>query len=82
MQVIINISDGQKRDSRVTMESGNKINNVSYKTKNGHNVDRFRGVKGSLETNLNALTKDCSLEELSAKLVDGDPEIDLELFGK
>lgn len=79
---IINISDSRNRNTRVVLESRKLSVKNSYVTENSGNVFSVRAVKSTLETDINSLTKDVSLEGLSQLLIDGDPEIDLELFGK
>ena len=79
---IINISDSRNRNSRVTMQPRKVKMRNHYVTQDGASVKNVRVVKNSLKTDIKSLTKDNSLEELSQQLVDGDPEIDFELFGK
>ena len=79
---IINISDSRNRNSRVTMQPRKVKMRNHYVTQDGASVKNVRVVKNSLKTDIKSLTKDTSLEELSQQLVDGDPEIDFELFGK
>jgi hypothetical protein len=82
MKVSINISDSRKRDSQVLMESANIGKSIKRVDARNEPVSSYRGIKSTLDTDLNTLTKACSLEELSQRLVDSDPEIDVELFGK
>ena len=79
---IINISDSRNRNTRVVLDTRNRSARNSYVTENSGKVQNIRAVKSTLETDIKNLTKDVSLEELSQLLVDGDPELDLELFGK
>ena len=82
MKAVIHLSDSKKRNSRVNMESGNQLNVSNRVTSGKANVERYRAVKNSLKTSLSSLTKETSLEDLSQTLIDGDPELDLELYGK
>lgn len=79
---IINISDSRNRNTRVVLESRKVAVKNNYVTENSGDVFNVRAVKGTLKTDIKNLTKEASLEELSQLLVDGNPEIDLELFGK
>jgi hypothetical protein len=79
---IINISDSRSRNTRVALESRKAAVKNTFVTENSGKVSNVRAVKGTLGTSIKALTKDVSLEDLSQLLVDGDPEIDLEIFGK
>jgi hypothetical protein len=81
-QKTINISDSRNRDAQVVMQTGRTVSKVQRVDGRGQRVDRVRVVKGSLETDLTTLTADCSREDFSQRLVDGDPEIDIELFGR
>lgn len=82
MKGIIYLSDSKKRDSRVFMESKPLVRRTQNVNGAGHPVQSGRLVKGSLDTSMAALTADLTPEELSATLIEGDPEVDLELFGK
>ena len=82
MKVAINISDSRERDSQVLMESPNVLKTIRRVDARKESVSSYRGIKSTVETDLNSLTKECSLEDLSQRLIDGDPELDVELFGK
>lgn len=79
---VINISDAKQRNSRVAMEHRKRTAQTRYVDDNMQPVESVRVVKNSLETDLKTLTKECSLEDLSQQLIEGDPELDTELFGK
>lgn len=79
---VINIADAKNRNSRVAMEHKKRPLLTRYVDEKQQPVQSVRAIKNTLDTDLNTLTKDCSLEDLSQKLIDGDPELDLELFGK
>ncbi len=79
---VINISDSRRRNSRVGLESRKVSRKYYYADNNKQPVQTIRVVKGSLDTDFSELTKELSPEELSQKLIDSDPEIDFELFGK
>ena len=82
MKAVIHLSDSKNRDSRVQMESQNPQRITFVTDSDGHPVERCRVVKNSRTTSLEYLSRDCALEDLSQALVDGDPEIDFELYGK
>jgi hypothetical protein len=82
MTIAINLSDSRGRDSQVLMESCNLRSNLQRVDARKQAVERFRGFKGSLGTDYATLTKDCEAAELPQQFIDGDPEIDFELFGK
>ena len=79
---IINIANNSKRNTRVVLESRRAKAKTFYVDANGDQVKSVRMVKNTLKTDLKELTKETSLEDLSRKLIDGDPEIDFELFGR
>ena len=79
---VINIADAKNRNSRVAMDHKKRAQLTRYVDEQQHQVQSVRVIKNSLDTDLKTLTSDCTLEELSQKLIDGDPELDIELFGK
>lgn len=79
---VINIADEKKRNSKVALEHKSAQRTLSYVDENKSPVSSVRVVKNTLETDLASLVEGEAFDELSQKLVDGDPEIDFELFGK
>lgn len=79
---VINIADSRKRNTRVALETRRPKASYQYRDPRRAPVTSVRVVKGSLETSLERLTAQTTLEDLSQRLIEGDPEIDLELFGK
>jgi hypothetical protein len=79
---VINIADEKQRNSRVALDNKKRAQYTRRVDQTLQPVDGVRIVKGSLETDLTSLTREITVEELSQKLIDADPEIDLELFGK
>lgn len=79
---IINIADERQRNARVSMAHKRSSVPYRYVDDQQHAVESVRVVKNKLATDLTNLTVDSSLEDLSQRLIDGDPEIDMELFGK
>ncbi len=82
MRGIINLSDSQNRDSRVNLETKLRPRSLKMINSRKQPVKSCRVVKGTLDTSFRVLTQDCEPEELSKQLIEGDPEIDMELFGK
>jgi hypothetical protein len=82
MKIAINLSDSRGRDSQVLMESHNVYPAHERVDARKQPVQRCRAIKNTLETDYATLTRDCEAAELSQQLIDGDPEIDFELFGK
>jgi len=78
----INISDSRQRNSRVALENRPVPPRLTQAGPDGAPVLSVRLVKNTLETDFKSLTRECTPEQLSERLVKGDPEIDLELFGK
>jgi len=79
---IINLADNRDRNTRVVLEPRKAKAKTAYVNENSQYVKSVRMVKNTLETDLKALTEEVSLDDLSQSLIDGDPEIDLELFGR
>jgi hypothetical protein len=79
---VINISDSKKRNTRVLLKAKNQGEQQRMTDPQGRPVKVSRFVRNTLETDLTALTKETSLEDLSEQIIAGDPEIDMELFGR
>ncbi len=79
---LINLADAKNRNARIAMAHKKPPPPSRYVDNNRQAVRTLRAIKNTLDTDLSSLTKHCSLEELSQRLIDGDPELDLELFGK
>jgi hypothetical protein len=79
---VINIADEKQRNSRVALDTKKRAQFTHKVDPQLQTVESVRIVKGSLETDFASLTRTTSPEELSKKLIEGDPEIDVELFGK
>jgi len=78
----INLADSRNRNSRVALEPRRTRPRTRYLGPEAAEVTSVRVIKGSPTTDLKQLTKDTDLAGLSQRLIDGDPEVDLELFGK
>src|SRR5262245_56894039 len=79
----INISNAKNRDATVALEAVRPRRDVHYIDEDHNMVINRRLLKTDVAHDLAALTKkDGDLEKLGKKLVDDDPEIDIEHFGK
>ena len=78
----IHITDSRQRNTRVTLTSRRSKSRTFSVDSELRPVHSARFVKGSLATDMTVLTKDCSNEELAKMMIECDPEIDTELFGK
>ncbi len=79
---LIHFSDHKQRHTRVALLSSPHSETYKYVDDQLAQVEHCRYVKNTLGTDLTALTKENSLEDLSNKLVEGDPELDFEVMGK
>ena len=61
----INLSDSRGRNTRVGLESRRSRTSTRFVDGNGQPVRSVRLVKGSLRTDLKALTEQCSLEDFA-----------------
>src|SRR5262245_24430574 len=78
----INISNAKNRDATVALEAVRPKRDVRYIDENHNLVINRRLLKTDVAHDLATLTKKDDLEKLGKKLVEDDPEIDLENFGK
>lgn len=78
----IHISNLKDRNSKVNLDTRQVRASYQYHDPKGRPVTSVRLVKGTLNCDLDTLTAETSLEDLSDALIEGDPEIDFELFGK
>src|SRR5262245_6140170 len=79
----INISNSKKRDAAVALEAVRPKRDIHYIDEDHNMVINRRLLKTDVAHDLPALTKkDDDLDKLGKRLVKGDPEIDLEHFGK
>jgi hypothetical protein len=75
MKIAINLSDSRGRDSQVLMESQNVRSELERVDARKQAVQRFRGIKNTLDTDYATLTKDCEAADLAQQLIDGDPRL-------
>lgn len=78
----INISNAKNRDATVALEAVRPRRDIHYIDEDRNLVINRRLLKTDVAHDLAALIKkDGDMEKLGKKLVDGDPEIDIEHFG-
>jgi len=78
----INISNAKNRDAIVALEAVRQKRDIRYIDENHNMVLNRRLLKTDVAHDLATLTKkDGDLEKLGKKLVEDDPEIDIEHFG-
>lgn len=76
----IHIADSRHRNSRVNLLSRKRLDRHAYVDSKGKPVSGVRLVKGTLS--LDQEVENADAQELAEAMVAGDPEVDLELFGK
>jgi hypothetical protein len=79
----INLRDGRNRDALVRADSVRQTATVRYVDDKGGKVQLRKVLKGTLDNGLDALlaANDRDLDKVSAALLVGDPEIDMERAG-
>jgi hypothetical protein len=78
----INISNSKNRDAVVTLDAVRPHTAVRYQTEDGRPVTTRRTMKSDIEHDIAAIQGEREdVSSVSALLVDGDPEIDIERFG-
>lgn len=84
MPRLISIMDDRKRDAQIGIEGPRKSAGRSYRNSDGDPVETGRFIKQPEGHELDSLLEkhDDDLDAVSAALVDGDPEISLELTGR
>ncbi len=79
----INISNARNRDAVVALESLNERREVYYVDAKGNPVQNRRVLKSDTTHDLPELTKKVKkIEKVAKALIDGDPEVDIESFGR
>ncbi len=76
----INLANKKKRDAQVSIETVHNMRNVRYIDEEGKLTHNVRLLKSTVDQQ--GLTEAYKLDELAAELVKGDPEIDIEQFGR
>lgn len=79
----INLSNAGGRDAVVAAESIRSRLRVRWVDEQGRQASNRRVLKASIEQDLATLTRKCGgLDEIADRLLEEDPEIDLELTGR
>ena len=78
----INLANKKKRDAQVSLESVRRKREVRYIDEEGKQTENVRFLKLTLDHSTENLLEDRSLEDLADDLVEGDPELDIEKYGK
>ena len=78
----INLANKKKRDAQVSLESVRRKREVKYIDEEGKGTENVRFLKLTLDHSTENLLADRSLEDLADALVEGDPELDIEKYGK
>ena len=76
----INLADKKKRDAQVSLETVHTIRAVRYIDPDGKLTHNVRLLKSTVHQQ--SLTETYSLDELAEEIIKGDPEIDVETFGR
>ena len=79
----INITNEKKRDAQVCMETIKKPSDIRRVLEGGEDYINVKILKQNVALALDTLGQDyADLKELGSAIVEGDPEIDMELIGK
>ena len=79
----INIMDHRRRDAVVELEAVRHPRGVRWLDESGRQASSVRLLKASADRDLEALMRRAgSLEEVARQLIDSDPEVDIERFGR
>ena len=78
----INLANKKKRDAQVSVESVRQKREVKYIDEAGKLTENVRFLKSTLDRSGSFLLEKRSLDELANDLIAGDPEIDIEKYGK
>ncbi|MDH3492265.1 MAG: hypothetical protein OEM82_01855 [Acidobacteriota bacterium] len=76
----INLANKNKRDAQVSLETVGQKRNVTYIDPDGKLTHNVRLLKSTVHQQ--GLTDAYKFDELADELVKGDPEIDIETFGR
>ena len=76
----IHLSNEKKRDAQVGFEQKRQKSAVCYRTPDGKEYSNVRFLKSTIDTEPRDLT--AQFPDVAAALVEGDPEVDMELVGR
>ncbi len=79
---VINIADHRDRHARVSIVNKLKPAITHLRDRDDQRVISCRVIKSTLATDFKILNDQSLPEELSQRLIDGDPELDIEIVGK
>src|SRR5437867_9542889 len=79
----INISNSNGRDAIVNTQSVKSALKLRWLDEEGRQASTVRLLKATLARDMQALQEACGgLEKVGQALLDGDPEVDIESFGR
>lgn len=76
----IHLSNEKKRDAQVGFEPKQQKSVIQYRTPDGKEHANFRFLKSTIDTEPRAPT--AQFPDVAAALIEGDPEVDMELVGR
>lgn len=84
MPRLISLTDAKKRDAQVGIQTAKKSASFGWVGPEGRSVANQRFIKATEKTSFEALEAEHGgdLEAVGSALIEGDPEIDLELVGR
>ena len=79
----LNVTNDKKRDALVGLDNLPPKPNIKYVLPTGEEGKGVKVLRGTMETSIDALkSKYNDMAELGEDIINSDPDIDLELFGK
>ena len=80
----LNISNDNKRDALIALDVTTNKPNTKYVLPDGSDSKNIKVLRGTMDTYIDTLKKkhDGDMNALGEEIINADPEIDFELFGK
>ncbi|MCD7970846.1 MAG: hypothetical protein LUF87_10905 [Alistipes sp.] len=79
----IHIANARKRDAEVAVDTYVHYRSVSYELPDGQERENVRVLKSSVDLSMeNLLRQYGDVESIAEAIIDGDPEVDMEIIGK
>lgn len=79
----LNISNDKKRDALIALDSIPNKSNIKYVLPDGSDSKNIKVLRGTMDTSIDTLKKKYDdMQELGLAIINEDPELDIELFGK
>ena len=79
----INLSNSKGRDAMVNTQSVRNAQTIRWLDEQGRQASTVRSLKATLPRDIDALSKSAGgLDKVAQSLLDSDPEIDIENFGR